>query len=89
MLGSSQQLLSRGFPLPDWHTGDAASAQRSPTASLKKETNNWINGETGWVNTLTPCGREESQRQNPATSRAGGGGGPPGPAGGAGEVHGS
>lgn len=44
MLGSSRQLHSRGFPLPACHTGEAASAQRSPGASLKKETNNWING---------------------------------------------
>lgn len=67
-----QQLLSRGFPPPAWHTAAAASAQRSPGASLKKETNNWINGGTGWVNTLTPCGWEASQRHRAEQEAAGG-----------------
>lgn len=54
MLGSSRQLLSRGFSLPACHTGEAASARRSPGASSKKETNNWINGGSSeWLDKHT------------------------------------
>lgn len=87
MLGSGRQLLSRGFYLPAYHTSEVASAQRSPGATLIKETNNWINGGgeggtvSGCINTLTPCGRKASQKHWAGARRCrrwAGGAAPPG-----------